>query len=263
MNIKPIKILSLKDQCITRLEELILSGELKIGERLPAERNLAARLEISRPVLHEALVDLAAKGLVRIIPRHGIYINDYRMNGSLAVLESLLTYQQGQFDPAMLQSLLDMRLLLETETARLAASHRESENIQVLRDILVQEFAADRHDITNLIHLDFDFHLQIALASGNLIYPLIVNSFKNVYTNLTGIFFQKYAGCPEIQEVFAFHSALIEAIQVSDPINAYQIMQQMLQHGEALLKQKTEFNDHSVNSMNEIPEVNYDLRARL
>ena len=74
----PLRVQSLKEACILRLESMILSGELKIGARLPSERDLAARLEISRPVLHEALVDLALKGLVRIVPRHGVFINDYR-----------------------------------------------------------------------------------------------------------------------------------------------------------------------------------------
>ena len=241
MNIQPIKILSLKEQCIARLEELILSGELKIGERLPAERDLAARLEISRPALHEALVALAARGLVRISPRHGVYVNDYRLNGSVALLESLLAYQQGQLDPAMLQSMLDMRILLETETARLAAGRRTPEHLQALQDILEQESAADCQDIATLTRLDFDFHLQVALASGNLIYPLIVNSFKSVYTNITGAFFQKYAGCTQIREVLAFHAALVEAIQAGDSARAVHTMQQMLQHGEILLKQNPEY----------------------
>jgi GntR family transcriptional repressor for pyruvate dehydrogenase complex len=246
MNIQPIKILSLKDQCIARLEELILSGELKIGERLPAERDLAARLEVSRPVLHEALVDLTAKGLVRINPRHGVYVNDYRLNGSVVLLESLLAYQQGQLDPAMLQSMLDMRILLETETARLAALRRTPENLQALQDILAQESAADCQDIPTLTRLDFEFHLQIALASGNLIYPLIVNSFKSVYTSYTGAFFQKYAGCPAIAEVLAFHAEVIEAVQTGNQDAAAHIMQQMLQHGERLLKQNPEHPDNPV-----------------
>ena len=236
MYIQPIKAQSLKEQCVVRLEELILSGELAIGQRLPAERELAARLNISRPVLHEALVDLAAKGLVCIAPRHGVTINDYRLNGSVAMLASLLAYHNGQLDPAMLQSMLDMRVLLETETARLAALHRTPQHLQALGDLLHREQEIACQDIAILTGLDFDFHLQIALASGNHIYPLIVNSFKNVYTSLTGKFFEKYAGCPVIQEVLAFHVRLVEAIQTQNDLAAAEIMQQMLEHGESLLK---------------------------
>lgn len=73
---EPIQVQSLKAACVQRLEELILSGEWQIGMRLPSERDLAAHLNISRPVLHETLVDLAAKGLVTIEPRRGVFIND-------------------------------------------------------------------------------------------------------------------------------------------------------------------------------------------
>lgn len=240
MNIQPLKPLSLKEQTIALLEELILSGELQIGQRLPAERDLAARLNISRPVLHEALVDLAAKGLVTIVPRHGVKVNDYRLNGSVAMLASLLAHRQGRLDPAMQQSLMDMRILLETETARLAALHRTPEHMHALQKILEDETKADCQDVAALTRLDFEFHLQIALASGNLVYPLIVNSFRQVYTNLTGAFFEKYAGCPILQEVLEFHQQLVRAIQTSNASLAANLMQQMLQHGESLLKQSEE-----------------------
>jgi DNA-binding FadR family transcriptional regulator len=248
MNIQPLKPLSLKEQCVAQLEELILSGELQIGQRLPAERILAARLNISRPVLHEALVDLAAKGLVTIAPRHGVKINDYRLNGSVAMLASLLAHQKGRLDPAMQQSLMDMRILLETETARLAALHRTTEQIHALQKILEEEMKSDCQDVATLTRLDFEFHLQIALASGNLVYPLIVNSFRQVYTNLTGAFFGKYASCPILQEVLEFHQQLVRAIQTSNASLAANLMQQMLQHGESLLKQSEETNLNPVDA---------------
>ncbi len=103
MMIEPLRVPSLKDAAITRLEELVLSGEWQAGTRLPSERDLAEQLGISRPVLHEALVDLAAKGLVRIEARRGVFINDFRTSGSLAILSSLLAYSNGQLDPTQAQ----------------------------------------------------------------------------------------------------------------------------------------------------------------
>jgi DNA-binding GntR family transcriptional regulator len=97
--IEPLNHQSLKEACIRRLEALILSGQFKIGERLPAERDLAAALNISRPALHEALLDLANKGLVEIVPRRGVYVSDFRVTGSLALLSSLFTYHEGVKQP--------------------------------------------------------------------------------------------------------------------------------------------------------------------
>ena len=69
--LKPIRTESLKELFIRRFEELILSGKFPIGQKLPSERELALQLNVSRPVVHEGLVDLAAKGLVTMIPRVG------------------------------------------------------------------------------------------------------------------------------------------------------------------------------------------------
>ena len=235
-DIKPIQIQSLKEACVARLEQMILSGELTIGERLPSERDFAARLNVSRPVLHQALVDLQAKGLVQIIPRRGVFISDYRRDGSLAMLSSLLSYHNGQLAPDFGQSMLDMRMLLETETARLAAGNRSEAQLGEFRELLAQEEKAADSDPQTLTDLDFAFHLSIAIASGNLVYPLIINSFKGVYTNLTGEFFRKYVGTPIVAEVHQFHRQLVVAFEMQDADSAVQTMTAMLAHGERYLK---------------------------
>ena len=237
--IEPLNVQSLKEACIRRLEALILSGQFQIGERLPAERDLAAALNISRPALHEALLDLANKGLVEIVPRRGVYVSDFRITGSLALLSSLFNYHEGSLDPAFTQSLVDMRLLFEVETARLAALRRTAAQLESIEQVVQDETSATRGDAQRLTELDFNFHLQIALASANLIYPLILNSFKGVYTNLTGRFFRQVAGSPVVEEVFGFHRELARAIRAQNPADAQAVMTAMLRHGEQFLKGET------------------------
>lgn len=236
---EPIRVLSLKTACVQRLEELILSGAWQIGARLPSERDLALELTISRPVLHESLVDLAAKGLVRIEPRRGVFIADYRTSGSTALLSSLLAYSGGSLDPALMQSLVEMRLLLETETARQAARCRTDEHLEQFRQILAQEIAEagspNEGSSTTLTALDFSFHLLVAVASCNLVYPLMINSFKAVYTHLTGLFYQHYRRTPVVGEVFALHGQLIDAIARQEEASAAALMGAMLRHGEMYL----------------------------
>jgi GntR family transcriptional repressor for pyruvate dehydrogenase complex len=234
--IEPLQVNSLKSACVARLEELILSGELKTGERLPAERNLAARLGVSRPVLHEALVDLAAKGLVTINPRRGVVINDFRKSGSFAILSSLLTYHNGELDPQFVSSLLAMRILVETETARLAAGHASADQLAELRDIVQREKTTDQGSIGAMIELDFEFHLLISIASENMAYPLILNSFKTVYTHFTSAFFMKSAGSSIINEVHDFHSQLVDALESHNADKASEVMNMLLVHGEKHLK---------------------------
>ncbi len=233
---EPLHVPSLKEACILRLEGLILSGEWQIGMRLPSERDLAAAMNISRPVLHEALVDLAAKGLVSIEPRRGVYVSDYRTSGSCALLSSLLSFTGGNLDPAFAQSMLDMRLLVEVETARLAALRRGPDHLAQFERILQDEANVPR-DPAALTELDFSFHLLTAIASGNLVYPLILNSFKAVYTALTGRFFRHYGATSVVDEVFALHRRLAGAIAAQDGPAAEDVMTEMLHHGELHLKQ--------------------------
>jgi len=234
--IEPLQVNSLKSACVARLEELILSGELKVGERLPAERDLAARLGVSRPVLHEALVDLAAKGLVTINPRRGVVVNDFRKSGSMAILSSLLAYHNGEIDPQMVASLLSMRILVETETARLAAEHASAAQLAELRKIVLSELTADRSSITALVDLDFEFHLLISIASENMAYPLILNSFKTVYTHFTTDFYQKTAGSSVVDVVHNYHRHLLQALENRDVQKSVETMKALLEHGEKLLK---------------------------
>lgn len=229
--LEPLQVQSLKAACIQKLENLILSGELQIGEKLPSERKLADMLNISRPVLHESLVDLESKGLVAILPRRGVFVSDYRREGSCAIIKSLLNYNGGALDDELIQSLLEMRLLVETENARMAAQNRTQKHLSEMKAILEEETALDRADIGHLTELDFSLHQLVAIASGNRMYPLIINSFKQVYTMLTGRFFSAYHNSPVIDEVFVYHHQLIDAIHKKDGYLAFNSMKAMLEHG--------------------------------
>ncbi len=229
----PVKTDSLKDVCTKRFEGLILSGAFASGEKLPPERELAKRLGVSRPVIHEALVDIAAKGLVTITPRKGTMVNDFRRQGSVTLLISLLEYHDGKLDARLLDGLLNMRLLVEIENVRLAARHRTDVQLEEFNNILHQETTADHTDIEKITHLDFEFHLIVAIATDNLLYPLLLNSFKPVYTNLSGQFFQDSA---VVGTVFDFHKKIVSAIYDQDEQHAADLMHQMLSHGEDRLR---------------------------
>ena len=231
--LKPIRTESLKDVFVNRFENLILSGQLTIGQKLPSERELALQLGVSRPVVHEGLVDLAAKGLVSMKPRVGTVVNDFRTKGSLALLNSLFNYHAGQLEPEIQDSLLDMRLLFEVETARLAALNRSGEQVEALTALLEQEQAIDPYDTQALTEADFRFHHLIALSTGNLIYPLLINSCKQFYTNLAGQFYKDPQVVPKVLQ---FHRELVAAIERQAPDEPARIMKAMLRHGERHLK---------------------------
>ena len=235
--LKPIRTESLKDVFINRFEKLILSGTFPVGQKLPSERELALQLGVSRPVVHEGLVDLAVKGLVTLIPRVGTIVNDYRKEGSLSLLTSLVNYHQGELEPELFVSLLEMRLLFEVETARLTALNRTTEQLESFYALLREENQIDNGRTEKVSELDFNFHHLVALSSGNHIYPLLLNSFKQCYINLAGQFFNDSTVVPE---VFNFHKQMVKAFEDKDEKTAVHIMRSMLTHGAEKLSNKVQ-----------------------
>jgi DNA-binding FadR family transcriptional regulator len=231
---EPIKTDSLKDVFVIRFEELILSGKFKIGQKLPSERELAFQLGVSRPVVHEGLVELAARGLVSLKPRVGAVVSDYRKEGSVTLLSSLIQYQKGILEPVLLESLLQMRLLMEPEFARFAALNRTEEQVLEFHNIIKREADAPLNHTQLVTNIDFEFHLQIALASGNAVYPLLLNSFRQVYTNLSGQFFKE---THVIGTVHKYHRDLVRAIEARDEKRAASVMKAIIRHGEKYLRQ--------------------------
>jgi GntR family transcriptional repressor for pyruvate dehydrogenase complex len=240
--LQPIRTESLKDAFVRRFEELILSGAFPIGQQLPSERELALQLSVSRPVVHEGLVDLAAKGLVSLIPRVGTIVNDYRKEGSLSLLTSLVNYHRGDLDPELLTSLLEMRRLFEVETARLAAIHRTQDQLESFGRLLQKEAAVHHQHTAGISELDFDFHHLLALSSGNHIYPLLLNSFKQCYLNLSGRFFSDPNVVPE---VFAFHKEMVCSLEDKNEKKAMKVMESMLTHGAKHLKKSSKLKFES------------------
>ena len=231
--LKPIKTDSLKDVFISRFEELILSGKLQIGERLPSERELALQLGVSRPVVHEGLLDLSTKGLVTMIPRRGTVINDYRKEGSLSLLTTLFNYHRGRLDPKLLGSVLQMRFLLEVEASKLSALNRNEGHLEQFSTIIETEQRLDRGDVEAWTQIDFEFHHLVTMSTGNILFPLLFNSFKQFYTNLSGKFFSSPSARLEIP---MFHQNLFLAIEKKDADESMNIMKKMLLHGEENLR---------------------------
>jgi GntR family negative regulator for fad regulon and positive regulator of fabA len=126
-----------------------------------------------------------------------------------------------------------MRRLFEVETARLAALHRDAEHLKALDAVISQESRVPAHDVACLTALDFEFHHLLALASGNRIYPLLLNSFKQVYLNLAAQFFAEPA---VMKTVHAFHREMHLAVANSDPAAAVAVMERLLAHGAEHLR---------------------------
>lgn len=230
--LKPIQAENLTDACVDRLEELILSGKFSVGKRLPSQRMLAQQLGVSRPVVQEALFHLASKGLVEMVPRVGIIVNDYREKGTIGMLASLFRHQREKAEPKLYDGLFELRFLLEMEFAHLAALHRTDEHIRQLREIITIETATDPTNTDTFAELIFEFHLVVAMATNNQVYPMLLNSFKIVYIHMAAIF---YSTPDVVRTAIAFQRDLTDAIKKQDSHLATAAMRCILSYGEECL----------------------------
>jgi DNA-binding FadR family transcriptional regulator len=119
--------------------------------------------------------------------------------------------------------------LVEVEFARLAARNRTEEQLGEMRSILAEEESADVSDYELITQIDFRFHHLIAMATDNIFYPLLLNSFKDLYLNGALLFFSDSS---LTQQVFDFHTQLVDSIAAHDEQAAIVVMQEMLKHGK-------------------------------
>ncbi len=221
---------SAKQRFISFVEQKILSGEFAVEQKLPPERELAEQTGISRIIVHAALVELATKNVLRIVPRQGTYVNDFKKEGTLELYGALLKYT-GDVEPDLFRSLIEFREIIETAAAQKAALHRTQQDIESLRALLGQERKAK--DAQEAAGLDYRLHLQITKAAGNIIFPMTLRSIEEMYMSLVKTFY-------EIQKdrtvVHLFHERLLDAIENGDCAQAGAVMKTMLDQGREVLE---------------------------
>lgn len=178
MQLNAIVSPTIKELFVKEVETQILSGALAVGEKLPPEREMAEKMKISRTTVNEGLAELERKGFIEIVPRKGNFVADYLRNGNLQTLMAMLNFNGGNFKIEVFQSMMDFRRNVESEGAYLAAVHHSEEDIEYLYSVCdAIETAADIEEASQIM---YRWHHGILCATGNYIYPLIFNAFKDI-----------------------------------------------------------------------------------
>lgn len=158
---------------IKALEQEIMNGKLTTGERLPSEEKLCDRFGASRTVIREAIQQLRGRGLLRTLKGSGSYI----ANPSLETLAGAIeTYSALTTDDSYLQ-LMDFRILLETECARLASIHSSEKFIAIMKKAIdkMKDSCGDRKRFSEA---DIAFHLAIAAGSKHSLYATVLSALE-------------------------------------------------------------------------------------
>ena len=156
MRIEAVKVRRLYLDVANQIEQQIRAGDIKPGERLPSERNLAVSFEVSRPTIREAMIALEIAGLVEIRTGSGIYILKPRQQEESGLADE----GPGPFE------ILETRLLIESEVASLAASRITNHQLRELEAALSDMEAEDKEG-TVTERADQRFHCIIAEAASN------------------------------------------------------------------------------------------------
>lgn len=169
----PVKSTKVYEQVIEQIKYMITSGELKKGEKLPPERELVEKFQVSRTSVREALRALQIIGLIESRQGGGNYIKDSFDDNLIEPLSMMFVLQNSRNS-----EILELRRVLEVETARLAAKNISDEELTRLKEII--DRMKDLPDEKENVVLDKELHYVIAKASGNNLIMSILTAVSSL-----------------------------------------------------------------------------------
>ncbi len=208
--------LEVQKEIISKLRDLINYKNLEPGDKLPSERMLSEKFEVSRSNVREVIQKLEFFGILKSRPQSGTFIADIGQIAMSGMMDDILRLEDPDF-----KSLVETRILLELKTVRLASLRRTEEDLEKMR----QALDAYKEKVLNgqdAVEEDLLFHLAIAQASKNS----TMNTFMLIITPEIITNFEKYHVCDAnlsfkgIQE----HEDIYNAIKEQDPKKAKEKM---------------------------------------
>ena len=233
MPFRPIESEKLSVAVVRQIEELILHGILRPGERLPAERELAERLAVSRPSLRSAIALLQKEGLLIAKAGAGVYVADVLGSAfSPALVKLFSRHPEAVFD------YLSFRRDMEGLAAERAVQLASDTDLQVVAAVLAQmEEAHSKRNAEEEAKLDAEFHMAIIEASHNVVMLHMMRSMfdllrQGVFYNRQIMFHQRTTRDAILNQ----HRAINAALQARDPEAARQAVEQHLSFVERCME---------------------------
>jgi len=190
-----------------RLIDAILEGHFPIGSVLPAERELASRMGVTRPTLREALQRLGRDGWIEIHHGKPTRVRDYWHEGNLGVLGAIALRSQN-LPTDFVPNLLYVRQLMAPAYARLAVERQPDSVAKLLANHTQLADAPEAFAV-----FDWELHHLLTVYSGNPIFTLILNGFRELYRPMACLYFQSPAARGSSR---AFYTKLLEAARARD-----------------------------------------------
>lgn len=184
-----LSVPSVKERFVQEIEDKILSGELKVGEKLPPARELCELMGVSLTIVNSGMGELAAKGFVEIKPRHGTFVADYRVNGTPEALLAVMRYRGGKLNKHDIRSFCETRIALDPFVAQLVIERASDDDIRTLLPFL--ETMRRERDIDAFCAAVLGFFKRMYMLSDNTIFTLLYNSTIQPQMGMYAMFINK------------------------------------------------------------------------
>ncbi len=171
------------DKIIQQIRSLIISGQLRPGDKLPSERQLSERIGLGRTYVRDAIKRLEFYGILKTLPQSGTVVAGIGISALEGLITNVLRIEKADF-----ASLVETRVILEIEAAKLAAVNRTVANIEDMEEALVKYQKALLQESTTGVSEDFMFHLKMVESSQNqviksllmIIVPEIMENYRSM-----------------------------------------------------------------------------------
>ncbi len=205
LSLQAVRPRRLSDDIVRQVERLILNEELRVGDALPPERELAAQLHVSRNILREAISMLVQKGLLEVRPGSGTFV----ARPSADFLRDSLDFFV-RFHDTGLHDLIEARYALEVQIADLAARRATTEDLAFIDDSL-RELEATVGDPERYIEADVCFHSAVARAARNEILQLLLDSIRGALRQNIRVLLQHHPTA--VEDAMRSHRLIARAVR--------------------------------------------------
>jgi len=218
LHIEPVTAKKTYQYIVDQMIALIITGDLKAGDKLPPERSLAEMFAVSRASIREAFRAMEIVGIIEVKAGGGTYVTDFNI---APFINSVAPLFIRNLDAK--HELMDFRIMLEGETVKLAALTRKAEGMKKMRrSVERMQKAVEQNDPKTGEEADIEFHLALFIATGNQIYIVAGESLScilstSVHINRSRLFEDTRNGVRWCEE----HRRVLAAIETGDAEAAY------------------------------------------
>jgi GntR family transcriptional repressor for pyruvate dehydrogenase complex len=218
---------ALPDQIAERILQMIRDKQLRRGDKLPPERDLATMMQVGRPALREALRGLSLMNIIEIRQGAGAYVTELETAQLVKHLDFIFA-----IDDFAILDLFGARKIIEVGIIELAAPHVTDNDVAKLETCLAKSAKAG-HDSEAFLHADMELHLLIAQIAGN---PIMLQFMESIHQ--MGIASRRRTGRLEgvVEQSAADHHRIVEALKARDPHAAREAMLYHLDNVEEKLR---------------------------